>query len=55
MWGDRRFLTFLAGSAWTALHYGVTALAIRLFLLALRRSGERTGRLVEPLETIEGQ
>ncbi|WP_101341410.1 hypothetical protein [Cereibacter azotoformans] len=40
-------LTTLAGSAWAraALRYGVTALAILLFLLALRRSGERAGRL----------
>jgi membrane protein implicated in regulation of membrane protease activity len=40
-------LATLAGSAWarTALRYGVTALAILLFLLALRRSGERAGRL----------
>jgi hypothetical protein len=38
-------LAGLAGSAWarTALRYGATALAILLFLLALRRSGERTG------------
>ena len=45
----------LAGSAWarTALRYGVTALAILLFLLALRRSGERAGRLAERLETME--
>ena len=36
-------LAALAGSAWarTALCYGITALAILLFLLALRRSGER--------------
>ena len=48
-------LAALAGSAWarTALRYGVTALAILLFLLALRRSGERAGRLAEQLETIE--
>jgi len=40
-------LATLARSAWarTAFCYGVTALAILLFLLALRRSGERTGRL----------
>lgn len=40
-------LATLAGSAWarTALRYGVTALAILLFLLALRRSGERAGGL----------
>ncbi|WP_235857923.1 hypothetical protein [Marimonas lutisalis] len=45
----------LAGSAWarSALHYGVTALAILLFLLALRRSGERAGRLSEKLENME--
>jgi hypothetical protein len=45
----------LAGTAWarTALRYGVTALAILLFLLALRRSGERAGRLGEQLETME--
>ena len=35
------------------LRYGLTALAILLFLLALRRSGERAGRLVEQLETME--
>ena len=45
----------LVGSAWasTALRYAVTALAILLFLLALRRSGERVGRLAEQLETLE--
>jgi len=44
-----------AGSAWAraALRYGVTALAILLFLLALRRSGERAGHLAERLETME--
>lgn len=48
-------LATLAGSAWAraALRYGVTALAILLFLLALRRSGERAGRLAERLETTE--
>jgi hypothetical protein len=48
-------LTGIAGSAWarTALRYGVTALALLLFLLALRRSGERTGRLAERLDTME--
>jgi hypothetical protein len=42
----------LAGSAWAraALRYGVIALAILSFLLALRRSGERAGRLAERLE-----
>ncbi|MGC9370396.1 MAG: hypothetical protein ACP5DX_12720 [Paracoccaceae bacterium] len=45
----------IAGSAWarTALRYGVTAIAILLFLLTLRRSGERAGRLAERLETTE--
>lgn len=45
----------LAGSASTrtAIRYGITALAILLFLLALRRSGERVARLAEQLETIE--
>ena len=48
-------LAMLAGSAWAraAFRYGVTALAILLFLLALRRSGERAGRLAERLETTE--
>jgi hypothetical protein len=50
-----RLLSTLAGSTWarTALRYGVIALAILLFLLALRRSGERAGRLAEQLETME--
>ena len=45
----------LSVSAWarTALRYGVTALAILLFLLALLWSGERAGRLAERLETME--
>ncbi len=45
----------LVGSAWAraALGYSVTAFAILLFLLALRRSGERVGRLAEQLETME--
>lgn len=44
-----------AGSAWAraALRYGVTAFAILVFLLALRRSGERAGRLAEQIETME--
>jgi len=48
-------LATLAGSAWarTVLRYGVTALTIFLFLLALRRSGERAGRLADRLETME--
>jgi len=45
----------LAGSALArkALRYSAAALAILLFLLALRRSGERAGRLAEQLETME--
>ena len=45
----------IAACPWVrvALRYGVTALAILLFLLALRRSGERAGRLAERLETTE--
>jgi hypothetical protein len=44
-----------AASPWmrSALHYGAIALAVLLFLLALRRSGERAGRLAERLETTE--
>ena len=42
-------LTGSAGSAWahTGLRYSVIALAILLFLLSLRRSGERAGRPTE--------
>lgn len=49
------FLASLAGSAWarSALRYGAIALAILLFLLALRRSGQHVGRLAERLETKE--
>ena len=36
-----------------ALRYGAIALAVLLFLLALRRAGERAGRLAERLETME--
>jgi hypothetical protein len=45
----------LVGSAWAraALRHGVTAFAILLFLLALRSSGERAGRLAERLYTRE--
>jgi len=48
-------LTWLAVSSWAraALRYGAIALAVLLFLLALRRSGERAGRLAERLETSE--
>lgn len=45
----------LVGSAWArgTLRYVVTAIAILLFLLTLRRSGERVGRLAERIETRE--
>lgn len=48
-------LSGFAASPWmrAALQYGATALAVLLFLFALRRSGERTGRLAERLETTE--
>jgi len=36
-----------------ALRYGAIALAIILFLLSIRRTGERVGRLAERLETRE--
>jgi hypothetical protein len=40
-------------SACTAVRYGVTALTIILFLMALRRSGERAVRLTERLSTLD--
>lgn len=48
-------LTGFAASPWmrAALRYGAIALAVLLFLLLLRRSGERAGRLAERLETTE--
>ncbi|MDF3605342.1 hypothetical protein PE067_03695 [Paracoccus sp. DMF-8] len=48
-------LTGIAASPWVraALRHGVIAVAILLFLLSLRRSGERAGRLAERLETME--
>ena len=47
--------TGIAAAPWmrAALRYGAIALAVLLFLLALRRSGERAGRLAERLETTE--
>lgn len=36
-----------------ALRYGTIALAIVLFLLSIRRSGERVGRIAERLKTTE--
>ncbi len=45
----------IAVSPWmrAALRYGAIAFAVLLFLLALRRSGERAGRLAERLKTSE--
>jgi hypothetical protein len=47
--------TGIAAAPWTraALRYGAIALALLLFLLALRRAGKRAGRLAERLETTE--
>lgn len=49
------FLGRIAASQWvqTALRYGAIALTIVLFLLSIRRSGERVGRIAERLETTE--
>jgi hypothetical protein len=48
-------ITAVLASRWAraALHYGTIALAVLLFLILLRRSGERAGRLAERLETTE--
>ncbi len=45
----------IAATPWmrAALRYGIIVLTIALFLLALRRSGERVGRIVERLEHTE--
>ncbi|SNR45037.1 hypothetical protein [Puniceibacterium sediminis] len=45
----------IAATPWmrAALHYGAIALTIVLFLLSIRRAGERTGRLAERLEATE--
>jgi len=50
-----RLLTGIAAGPWmrAALRYGAIILAILLFVLSLRRSGERAGRLAERLETME--
>ena len=46
-------LGLVGASAWAraTMRYGAIALAIILFLLSIRRSGERVGRLAERLET----
>lgn len=48
-------LTGIAAIPWVraALRYCAIVLAVLLFLVSLRRSGERAGRLVERLETTE--
>ena len=48
-------LTGFAATPWAraALRYGAIALTIVLFLLSIRRSGERVGRIVERFETTE--
>ena len=48
-------LARFAASAWVraALRDAALALTILLFLLSIRRAGERAGRLAERLETIE--
>jgi hypothetical protein len=56
--GAPMIATLLGGivaSPWmrAALRYGSIALAIVLFLLSIRRSGERVGRIAERLETSE--
>jgi predicted nucleic acid-binding protein len=45
----------IATSPWmrAALRYGAIVLAVLRFLLALRRTGERAGRLAERLKTTE--
>ena len=45
--------TGISAAPWmrSALRYGAIALAVCRFLFALRRSGERAGRLAERLET----
>ena len=47
--------TGIAAAPWmrAALRYGAIVVTLLLFLLALRRSGERAGRLAERLETLE--
>ena len=47
--------TGIAAAPWmrAALRYGAIVVTVLLFLLALRRSGVRAGRLAERLETTE--
>jgi hypothetical protein len=48
-------LSGIAAKSWMGAvrRYGAIVLAVLLFLLSLRRSGERAGRLAERLETTE--
>jgi hypothetical protein len=48
-------LARIAARPWAraALRYGALALTVLLFLLSIRRAGERAGRLAERLETME--
>jgi hypothetical protein len=45
----------IAANPWAraALRYGAIAFAVLLFLLSIRRTGERAGRMAERLETSE--
>jgi hypothetical protein len=45
----------IAGNPWTRaiLRYGAIAVAIVLFLLSIRRTGEHVGRIAERLEITE--
>ncbi|MBM9592922.1 hypothetical protein [Tropicimonas isoalkanivorans] len=48
-------ITGIAAGPWmrATLRYAASVLAVLLFLLSFRRSGERAGRLAERLETTE--
>ncbi|MFN4231282.1 hypothetical protein [Parvibaculum sp.] len=48
-------LTGIAAAPWmrAALRYGAIVVAVVLFLLSIRRAGERAGRMAERLETME--
>lgn len=48
-------LAWIAANPWAraALRYGMLALTVLLFLLSIRRAGERAGRLAERFETME--
>ena len=49
------FLGGIAATPWAraALRYAAIALTIGLFMLSIRRAGERVGRIAERLETTE--